>query len=318
MFETFIAKAPLRLPLGGGGTDIDSFYTKEPGFWISGTIDKYIYVVVRPRFERNLRIAYSALEYVDHPSELEHPVIREALLDHHLTEHVEIATFADLPSRLGLGSSGCFTVALLHALAWYTEKYRLARGTLAENAYRIEHDKLNRPIGKQDQYSAAFGSLRGYHVQQNGNVIVDKPFETGTAEDLQDWLLLFYVNRRNQSINEVLSKNTYEDMQEILRIGWESHRCIKDRDFLSLGLFMSQHWEIKRKVPCNEQFDSLIQLGRKLGAEGGKLIGAGGGGCLLFVCEPVKKESVVKGLTERGLTHIPFKFVHKGSEVTNV
>jgi len=313
-----IAKAPLRLPIAGGGTDVDSFYTKEPGFWISGTIDKSIYVVVKPRTEKNLRVAYSALEYVEHPSELEHPIIREALLSRDLTEHIEVATFADLPARIGLGSSGCFTVALLQALAHYTEKYHISRSKLAEDAYQIEHDKLKRPIGKQDQYASAFGSVRGYHIQQNGNVIVDQPFKLERIKELESWLLLFYVNRRDQPMTEVMNKSSHEDMERILSIAWNVHRCIEDGDFYSLGLYMSQHWEIKRKVPCNAPFDNLIQLGRDLGAEAGKLVGAGGGGCLLFVCEPIKQESVIKGMCEKGLIHIPFKFANKGSEVKNL
>jgi len=310
-----VTRAPLRLPLGGGGTDIDSFWKIEDGSWISVTIDKYIYVIVKSRFEKSLRVAYSALEYVDSSSQLEHPIIRTVLENLDIKDHIEIASFSDLPSRTGLGSSGAFTVALSKALKRYKREPESAfpKRKLAEYAYHIEHDLLSRPVGKQDHYSAVFNGLRSFHINKKGFVRLSTLIPSGA---LCDWLLLFYLGSRQQPTEVALTQPTHEGLQQIKKIGQTSLECIEKGDYNTLGKFFDQHWEIKKHFSSlNKQYDKYVQQAKEFGVSGGKLIGAGAGGCLLFVCEPSKQKNVIKGLSELGLQHISFKFCRQGNVV---
>ena len=318
-----ISKTPLRISLGGGGTDIDSFWKKEDGFWLSGAINKFIYVVVKERFEKTIRVAYSALEYVEHPSELEHPIIREVLTNLNLESNIEIASFADLPSRIGLGSSGAFTVGLLNAI-WKLPEIvikdlvptsELPKKTLVEEAYRIEHDNLGRPVGKQDQYSASFGNITAYKINKKGNVS-KKTIKTD-VEELTRWLSLFYIGRRKESTHKILKKSTFKDIQKIKELGLESYKRLQILDFIGFGKMMKAHWSIKKNISTtNKEFDKWIQYGEVCGAIGGKLVGAGAGGCILFVHRPEHKENIVKVLCQHGARLIPFKFYKKGSMVS--
>lgn len=309
-----VSKSPLRVPLGGGGTDLPQFYEKEDGFWLSGTIDKFIYVVVKPRFEKTIRVAYSALEYVEHPNQLEHPIVRAILNKFGIKDHIEIASFADLPSRLGLGSSGAFTVGLLYSMDLSRNTYQ-NKNELAEDAFKIEHDVLERPVGRQDHYSAVYGSVKAYSVNKTG--FVDYyTLREDIINELANWLSLFFIQRRTVSTSSALKKNTFENLIQIKKIGESSFNALRRFEFREFGKLVNEHWEIKKILSSeNKNYDHYIQKAKKQGAISGKLIGAGGGGCLLFVSEPRKKQLLVKKLTKEGLVEIPFTFCNCGSKV---
>lgn len=311
-----LTRTPLRVTLGGGGTDLPFFYTKEDGFWISGAIDKYITILIKPRFEKTLRIAYSALEYVEHPSQLEHPIFREVLSLYEIEKNVEIASFAELPSRSGLGSSGAFTVGLMNALSKFKDfSISTNRFQLAERAFDIEHDNLSRPVGKQDFYSASFGWVNAHSINKEGEVKLLPKLPNLLIRDFENHLSLFYVNQRTAPTKTVLTENTFSNLQKIKQIGQNSFDAIKAGDCVMLGHFMNEHWEIKRQNPSNKIYDKLIQYGRKHGAIGGKLIGAGGGGFLLFIHSMPARQTLVKSLSKKGCKYIPFKFSATGTEV---
>lgn len=320
-----ISKTPLRITLGGGGTDLPQFYRKEDGFWISGAIDKYIYILIKPRFEKTLRVAYSALEYVEYPGALEHPIFRQLLTDFKIKEHIEIASFADLPSRTGLGSSGTFTVGLLKAL-WHfchpdPDEKEPTPQDYAERAYDVEHNKLSRPVGKQDSYSASHGWVRAYHINKKGKVNIDPQFDLCTTNEFGQHLTLFYVDRRSVPTEKILQHYSFENfnnLQKIKQIGLESLECIKIADYVTFGHLLNDHWEIKHRREANPIYSKLIQHGKSHGAIGGKLIGAGGGGFLLFVSSLPTKKDLIKSMQKKGLRHIQFFFSRKGTEVFDI
>jgi len=313
-----LSKTPLRITLGGGGTDLPLFYTKEDGFWISGAINKFIYIIVKKRFEKSLRVAYSALEYVEHPSHLEHPIIREALEQFNLTKNIEIAVFADLPARTGLGSSGTFTVGLLHTLHTFVgDREKLTSQKLAEEAFNFEQS-LGRITGKQDPYIASLGGVKVFTINNKGVVKVKDSFKLDVVQSLQEHLSLFYVDRRKESTNAVLKRNPFQTLLTIKQLGLDCWKYILEEDFILLGNRMNEHWKIKQTLSGNKPYDKYIQLGLRNGAYGGKLIGAGAGGFVLFVHSRDKKESLIKVLTERGLRHVPFQFTNRGTEVYKI
>jgi len=314
-----ISRTPLRISLGGGGTDLPSFYEKEDGFWISGAIDKFIYVIVKDRFEKPLRVAYSVLEYVEHPSQLEHPIIRAVLTELDLSEHLEIASFADLPARSGLGSSGSFTVGLIHALWKFLNKRTvLSTREIAEEAFHIEHNVLARPVGKQDPYVASYGWVRAYNISREGTIKIDD-FISHHIRELEEYLSLFFIESRQSPTAEFLKRIPFTYLEAVKQIGLESFGCIEKRDYVGFCKLVDEHWKLKKHISSrNKQFDKWIQFSKKHGAIGGKIIGAGGGGCLLFCHEPSKKESLTKALCEQGLKHIPFHFCNEGSKVIEI
>jgi len=308
-----ISMTPLRIPLGGGGTDLPSFYQKEDGFWISATINKFIYVAVKSRFEPTIRVAYSALEYADTPNQLEHPIIRTVLNEYKISSHIEIASFADLPSRIGLGSSGAFTVGLLNSLM----EYKLSFKNRAEEAFHIEHDLLKRNVGKQDHYSAVYGGIKKYKISSSGEVsFEDLPFKISS---FQKWLSLFYISQRPTDIQTEPQTNIFPYLQLIKQIGIKSSEALLNNDFQHYGELMDEHWKVKIKFsPNSKNFNYLIEQTKLHGAISGKLLGAGGAGCLLFVHPPEEKYKIQTFLESQKLIHIPFSFHHKGSELIKI
>ena len=321
-----IARSPLRITLGGGGTDLSSYYRDHEGFLISAAIDKYVYVTVMRPFTEGIYLKYSHLEHVQQIAEVNHPIIRETLkLLDFKTPQIEITTLADIPSGTGLGSSGSFTTALLKALYAHRKK-TLHQEELAELACHIEIDKLNEPIGKQDQYIAAFGGVTCFNFNKDDSVNVRSlslPMES--FFDLEDNLLLFFTgfSRSASGIlkdQHVRSQKHDEDMianlHYVKELGFQSLKALESGQTLLFGELMHEHWEHKKKrsqCMSNPKIDEWYDLGMKNGAVGGKLVGAGGGGFLMFMAQDRNK--LRQAMNRAGLEEVRFHFDYEGTKI---
>ncbi len=321
-----IARSPLRITLGGGGTDLSSYYAEHEGFLVSAAIDKYVYVTVMRPFTQGIYLKYSELEHVNTIDDVRHPIIREALkLLQFKTPQIEIATFADIPAGTGLGSSGSFATALLKAL--YTHrKHHIHQEELAELACRIEIEKLGEPIGKQDQYIAAMGGVTCFTFHQDHRVsAAPLKISMETMFDLEDNLLLFFTgfSRRASGIlkeQHARSKEHDDDMLKNLhyvkKLGYQCKDALEQGATIQFGELMHEHWEHKKQRSChmsNSSIDEWYELGIKNGAVGGKLVGAGGGGFLMFLARDRNK--LRHAMSRIGLEEVRFRFDFEGSKV---
>ncbi|MBT8562114.1 galactokinase [Polynucleobacter paneuropaeus] len=321
-----IARSPLRITLGGGGTDLASYYEDYEGFLIAAAIDKYVYVTVMRPFTEGIYLKYSQLEQVEKVKQVQHPIIREALdLMGFRTPQVEITTLADIPAGTGLGSSGSFTTALLKAL--YTHRKRhIHQEELAELACHIEIDRLGEPIGKQDQYIAAVGGLTCFTFHRDGKVTaVPLKISMKTMFDLEDNLLLFFTgfSRSASGIlkdQKVKSQQNNADMIANLHyvkdLGLRSKLALEEGDTAFFGELMHEHWVHKKRRSggmSNPQIDEWYRLGMSNGAIGGKLVGAGGGGFLMFMAKD--RNQLRKAMAGAGLEEVRFKFDFEGAKV---
>ena len=321
-----ITRSPLRITLGGGGTDLPSYYCDHGGFLISGAIDKYVYVTVMRPFAPGIYLKYSKLEHVEAVDDVHHPIIREAIkLLGFRTPQVEITTLADIPAGTGLGSSGSFTTALLKAL--YAHRRRLLHPSeLAELACEIEIDRLKEPIGKQDQYIAAYGGLTCFTFHKDGKVEAEPlKLPMDAIFNLEDNLLLFFTgfSRSASSILSDQHQRTQADDEEMLRnlhyvkeLGVRSRRALESGNTTAFGELMHEHWEHKKRRTVgvsNPQIDEWYDLGRRNGALGGKLVGAGGGGFLMFYAEDHRR--LRAAMSGAGLEEIRFRFDFEGTKV---
>ena len=321
-----IARSPLRITLGGGGTDLPSYYREHEGFLVSAAIDQYVYVNVMRPFSEGIYLKYSQMEHVKQIADIKHPIIREAL---HIigfkTPQVEITTLADIPAGTGLGSSGSFTTALLKAL--YTHRKRhLHQEELAELACHIEIDRLGEPIGKQDQYIAALGGVTCFTFHKDDKVTA-APLGNSidTMFDLEDNLLLFFTgfSRSASGIlkdQKVKSQQNDADMLNNLHyvkdLGYRSRDALVNGNTKLFGELMHEHWEHKKRRSgdmSNPEIDSWYELGMKNGAVGGKLVGAGGGGFLMFMAHDRNK--LRHAMAHAGLEEVRFKFDFEGTKV---
>jgi D-glycero-alpha-D-manno-heptose-7-phosphate kinase len=321
-----ITRSPLRITLGGGGTDLPSYYRQYGGFVIAGAIDKYVYVTVIRPFTPGIFLKYSELEHVDQVDQVQHKIIRESLrmLDFK-TPQIEITTLADIPAGTGLGSSGSFTTALLKAL--YAHRRRLVlMSELAQLACEIEINRLNEPIGKQDQYSAAYGGITCFNFNPDETVdAVPLKINTETLFDLEDNLLLFFTgfSRRAGSIlkdqdtrTKQADREMIENLHYVKELGQRSQRALELGRPAEFGEIMHEHWEHKKKrTPgmSNSQIDEWYELARANGAVGGKLVGAGGGGFLLLYAEDRKRLRLA--MSQAQLEEIRFRFDFEGTKV---
>ena len=321
-----IARSPLRITLGGGGTDLPSYYRNNEGFLVSAAIDKYVYVTVMRPFTEGIYLKYSQLEQVSKIVDVQHPIIREALdMLGFRTPQVEITTLADIPAGTGLGSSGSFTTALLKAL--YTHRKRhLHQEELAELACHIEIDRLGEPIGKQDQYIAAIGGITCFTFHKDDKVTaVPLDISMDTLLDLEDNLLLFFTgfSRSASGIlkdQQVRSQKNDEDMLNNLHyvkdLGYRSKESLENGDTTLFGELMHEHWEHKKRRSggmSNPQIDEWYELGMNNGAVGGKLVGAGGGGFLMVMARDRSK--LRSAMANAGLEEVRFRFDFEGSKV---
>ena len=321
-----ITRSPLRISLGGGGTDLPSYYERSGGFLIAAAIDRYVFVTVMRPFTPGIYLKYSNIEHVDTVDEVQHPIIREALRMMELrTPQVEITTLADIPAGTGLGSSGSFTTALVKAL--HAHRRRLLHSSeVARLACEIEIEHLREPVGKQDQYIAAYGGITCFDFNPDGTVDA-RPLTASmdTLFDLEDNLLLFFTGycRSAGSIlrdQKVKSENADQDMMAnldyIKELGYRSQRALEAGKCGLFGEIMHEHWEHKKnrsKGMSNLQIDEWYELGRANGAIGGKLVGAGGGGFLMFYADDRKK--LRQAMAKAGLEEVRFRFDFEGTKV---
>ena len=320
-----ITRSPLRITLGGGGTDLPSYYCKFGGFLISAAIDKYVYVTVMRPFTPGIFLKYSQLEKTDSVDEVQHPILREAirLLDFK-TPQIEITTLADIPSGTGLGSSGSFTTALIKAL--YSHRHRLILpDELARLACRIELEILKEPIGKQDQYIAAYGGITCFEFNSDETVVAyPLKISMDTLFDLEDNLLLFFtgfarsastiLKDQDQRSND-MDPDMLNNLHYVKDLGLRSKEALLAGRTSEFGALMHEHWEHKRKRSSgmsNPRIDEWYDLGMKNGALGGKLVGAGGGGFLLFFAED--RNRLRHTMSRAGLEEVRFRFDFEGTK----
>ncbi len=320
-----ITRSPLRISLGGGGTDLPSYYRKHSGFLIAAAINKYVYITIHETFVKDLIIKYSKLERIASADEIQHPIFREALKLLEIKQtNLEITSMADIPAGTGLGSSGSFTTALLKALHTY-RKTLVHPGELAEQACHIELDKLNEPIGKQDQYIAAYGGLTCFQFLPNDTVEVwPLKIDTETLYNLEDNLLLFFTGYSRSASAILKDQNDKSQQREQAMIenlhftkdlGWQSKEALEAGDLHKFAELMNTHWEWKRQRSTgmsNGDIDQWYNLAMQNGALGGKLIGAGGGGFLMFYAED--KAKLRHALNQAGLKEVRFNFDFEGSK----
>ncbi|MCC7371980.1 MAG: galactokinase [Chloroflexi bacterium] len=321
-----ITRSPLRITLGGGGTDLASYYEQFGGFLIAGAIDKYVYITIHDTFVDDLIVKYSSLERVEAAEHLQHPIIREAMRLMEIDGRaLEISSMADIPAGTGLGSSGSFTTALLKALHTH-KKHLIHPRELAEQACHVEIGLLKEEIGKQDQYIAAFGGLTCLEFAPGGEVnAMPLPISTETRYNLEDDLLLFFTGY-SRSASKVLSdqnRRTLESDPEVERnlhdlkeIAYKSHEALIEGDLRAFADLLSLQWEQKKRrtgAATNEEIDRLYQLGMENGALGGKLVGAGGGGFLMFYAED--KARLRAAMRDVGLREVRFRFDFEGTKV---
>lgn len=321
-----IARSPLRITLGGGGTDLSSYYSQHEGFLISAAIDKYVYITVMRPFSEGIYLKYSSLESVEKVSDIKHPIIREALsLQGLKTPQIEIITLADIPAGTGLGSSGSFTTALLKGL--YAHRHQLIHPKdLAELACHIEIDRLKEPIGKQDQYIAAYGGITCFTFHTDDQVTATPlKLSVDSLFDLEDNLLLFFTGfaRSAGSIlndQHVRSQKNDADMLKNLHyvkeLGYRSKDALEGGNPNLFGELLHEHWEHKKRRSggmSNPQIDEWYELGMKNGAIGGKLVGAGGGGFLMFYAKD--RSRLRHAMAQAGLEEVRFRFDFEGTKV---
>jgi len=321
-----ITRSPLRISLGGGGTDLPSYYHEHEGFLIAAAIDRYVYITVHNRFVPQILLKYSQLEEVEDIAQIKHPLIREALtLVAPQARGLEIASMADIPAGTGLGSSGSFTTALLKALHAHRRNI-IHPHELAEQACHIELDRLGEPIGKQDQYIAAYGGITCFRFLPDGTVEAwPLQISDSTRHDLEDHLLLFFTGY-TRSAGEILKEQDTRSRQNdadmtanlhfIKQIGLESRQALEAGDTHHFGRLMNTHWEHKKRRSAqmsNAKINQWYDLAIENGALGGKLIGAGGGGFLMFYGH--ERHRLRKVLAAEGLQEVRFRFDFEGTKV---
>lgn len=321
-----ISRAPVRLSMGGGGTDLAYYYEKYGGFLIAAAINKYVYVMVNKRFEETIRLSYSKTEIVDDINKIEHKIFREALRYTNIKRQIEIVSVADIPAQCGLGTSSAFTVALLNGLFEYQKTY-VNLEELARTACHIEIEVLKEPIGKQDQYIAAFGGFKAYWFNRDGSVVIEsvKVKEEDMIE-LQNNIFLFYLNKERPAsvVLEAHVKKgkegdgaTLEKMHKIKELGLYTKNILEQGKIDKFGEVLHEHWLIKKQLSdrISDGFiDEAYDIARKNGAIGGKVVGAGGGGFLLVYC-PKNKSKLVSAMKAIGLNPMWFSFEHEGAKI---
>jgi D-glycero-alpha-D-manno-heptose-7-phosphate kinase len=321
--SVIFSRAPLRISLGGGGTDLPSYYEQHGGFLVAGAIDKYVYMFTHTVFQRRYLMKYTETENVDTVEEIKHPILREALLRHWRGNPIEIASVADVPSGTGMGSSGAFTVCLLRGLA-QARRTSTTPQALAEAASEIEIGVLNEPVGKQDTYVAAHGGICTYTFNPDGSVDVE-PLELApeTLRKLRDNLLLFYTGEA-RSASAVLSdqdarsragdEEMLQNLHKTKQLGFESRDLLVSGDLDGYAELMHVHWENKRRRSpgmASERIDDLYTLARRSGAIGGKLVGAGGGGFLLVYA--TRPADTRQAMAAAGAQELVFDFEFGGA-----
>jgi D-glycero-alpha-D-manno-heptose-7-phosphate kinase len=323
-----LARAPLRISLGGGGTDLPSYSSQHGGFVLSAAINKYVYIYVnRPAADMLLRVKYSRYEQVATVAEIQHDLVRPVLQELGIACNVEIASMADVPDGTGLGSSGSYLVGLLTAL-YGLKKENVPTHAVAEMASRIEIERAKHPVGKHDHYLAAFGGVTCLEIGTDGRVDV-KPLRISmsTLEDLRSCVLLFYTGMIRRS-GEVLGDQkrdteqgdpcVVESLHRTKELGLRIRDLLEEGDTDRFGELLDEHWQNKKRRSAkisDPRIDQWYELARKNGASGGKIVGAGGGGFLMLYCRNGTKAAVRRALQGEGLREMSFDFDFDGAKV---
>jgi D-glycero-alpha-D-manno-heptose-7-phosphate kinase len=321
-----ITRSPLRITLGGGGTDLPSYYRHHGGFLVAAAIDRYVFVTAMRPFTEGIYLKYSKLEHVDRVDDVQHPIIREAIrMLGFCTPQIEITTLADIPSGTGLGSSGSFSTALLKAL--YAHRRRLLHPReLAELACEIEIGRLGEPIGKQDQYIAAYGGITCFTFNPDETVEAEPlRISVDAMHDLEDNLLLFFTGYtrpagailQDQKVRtERADAKMLENLHLVKELGLRSRKILESGDTAAFGALLHEQWGQKKHRSgdmSNPKIDEWYELGRRNGAIGGKLVGAGGGGFLLFYSE--NHRLLRAAMSQAGLQEVRFRFDFEGTKL---
>jgi D-glycero-alpha-D-manno-heptose-7-phosphate kinase len=321
--SVIFSRAPLRISLGGGGTDLPSYYSEHGGFLVSAAIDKYAYMLTHTTFQRRYRMKYTELEEVEEVNQIRHPILREGLLRHWSGSPLEIASVADVPAGTGMGSSGAYTVCLLKGLA-RARCTAIAPGELAELACEIEIDVLGEPVGKQDPYVAAHGGICSYTFHPDGRVCVE-PLELShtTLRLMRDQLLLFYTGEARAASRMLADQDArskagdgamLESLHRTKELGLASRELLRTGKLDAYGELMNEHWQHKRRRSpgmSDERIDGLYALARRNGVIGGKLVGAGGGGFLLVYT--ARPEDTRRAMAAMNAPELPFDFDFSGA-----
>ena len=324
-----ISRSPVRISLGGGGTDLPSYYSKYGGALIAAAINKYTLVTAHTRFDDDIKLNYSKTEIVKKVDDIENNIFRESLKLIDIQHGIELTSLADLPSKSGLGTSGSFTVALLNALHAYKKEF-ISQKILAEEACKVEIDIIKEPIGKQDQYIAAFGGITYFEFDKNGNVTVQPVKMSDEARnELHNNTILFYTGiRRSASkiLKEQDEKSKKEEgkiidtLHDIKKIGIKTKKAFEKGDVDKFGELLDYHWNIKKNLSknvTNTYIDDCYMQGIKNGALGGKIMGAGGGGFFMFyyIGNNTEKTKFIKKMTKIGLRKMSYNFDYEGSKI---
>jgi D-glycero-alpha-D-manno-heptose-7-phosphate kinase len=318
-----ITRTPLRISIGGGGTDLPSYYRRFGGALISSAINKYIFISVNRTFRQDYQVKYSRFEQAARIDEIEHPIVREALRLHEMPPALEIVSLADIPAGTGLGSSGTFTVGLIRALHAMKRQHVTAE-EVAREACHIEMDVLKQSVGKQDQYIASYGGIVHFEFLPDETVkATPLKLSAQTLSELEEGLLLFFTGY-SRAAAEILAdqdKRTaggdaamIDNLHYIKDLGGRIKAALEAGETERFGRLMHEHWEVKQKRSSNMSNSAVnrwYEVGRDAGAVGGKMVGAGGGGFLLFYC--ADRSRLRAAMTREGLTEVPFKFDHDGS-----
>jgi len=318
-----ITRTPLRITLGGGGTDLPSYYEQFGGMVLSAAISRYIYIAINRTFTPGYFLKYALAEHVDRLEDIEHPIIREALRMYDVESGIELVSVADIPAGTGLGSSGTFTVGLLRSIHAFRRTHVTA-GNLASDACRIEVDILGRPVGKQDQYIAAYGGLTAFEFEPGGGVRVNPiSISQETLHDLEEHLLLFFTGysrdadrvleeQRNRS--EKGDAEMISNLHRVKELGLASRKALEAGDTEEFAAIMDEHWQHKKQrstVMSNDNVNRWYDAAMANGGLGGKLVGAGAGGFLLIYAKD--QDAVRAAMVDEGLTEVRFTFDHDGS-----
>jgi len=322
-----ITRTPFRFTLGGGGTDLPSYYSKYGGFVFAAGISRYMFISInRPIVDNLVRVKYSKSEIVSHREELQHEIAREAMRIMDIEDSLEIISMADVPAGTGLGSSSCYAVGLLNALHCLRREY-VSLPVLAEEACDLEIERLGKPIGKQDQYMAAFGGLTVLDIETNGKVRVrSAKVDDATLDDLNRNLLLFYTGT-TRSADKILSRQSQEagrgnpsvleSMHRIKEIGYKVLEAVEGGNLTAVGLLFDEHWRYKKQISpemSDPRLDEIYEAAKMNGALGGKISGAGGGGFFLFYVEDhrARFRETMQGF---GLKEMRYRFDFDGTRV---
>lgn len=326
-----IIRSPFRLSVAGGATDLPAYYSKYEGLLITAAINKYMYVIINDKaIDDKIRLYYKFTEIKDiaEINKIDHNIIRESLKLHNINYPVEIGSFSQIPAGSGMGSSSVFTVALLAGLNTLKRNF-ISPYQLAEEACKVEIDLVGKPIGKQDQYATTFGGINKLKINTSGDVtVIPFSLDSETIFELENRLLMFYTGQTRDA-NEILSEQSRRInegntsyMHIIKQIGIDIERALINGNITEFGHLLHSHWTAKRNITgsmSNSKIDGLYELGLMNGAIGGKVIGAGGGGFLLFCVKEGKRKALITAMQNRGLKYMDFRFEFEGCKVlTNI